>query len=296
MSGGPDLKVGLLAGWGQFPVEIAERCVAEGRQVYVVAFKGHADPRLEELATEIRWMGLLRFGEHMRFFDRMGVRQIAMAGKLFKERIIYHGFGWIAHTPDFTCYRILGSSFVSKRSDTRDDTLLSAVVRAYQQRGISVLPVTEIAPQLLPEAGCLTRRKPSRAQMLDIQFGWDIARQMGGLDIGQSMTVKDQNVLGVEALEGTDALISRTGQLCPRGGFTLVKVAKPKQDMRFDVPTIGPRTLQQLADAGGKALAIEAGKTILVERQQTIDIANRYGIAIIALRADQAHAVDRTAA
>jgi UDP-2,3-diacylglucosamine hydrolase len=273
-----DNKVGLLAGWGSFPVEVAQRCVEQGKQVYVVAFKGHADPRLEEFATELRWMGLLKIGAHMRFFDRLGVKNIAMAGKLFKERILYHGLGWIAHVPDFTCYRILGGSFVTKRSDTRDDTLLSAVANAYQERAMNILPVTKIAPQLLAEEGCLTRATPSRSQRLDIQFGWSIARQMGNLDIGQSMTVKNQNVLGVEAVEGTDALIARTGKLCPRGGFTLVKVAKPQQDMRFDVPTIGLRTLQQLV----------ADRTILVDRQATIDFANAHGIVLISMRSEAA--------
>ncbi len=280
-------KVGLLAGWGSFPVEVAERCVAEGKQVYIAAFKGHADKRLEQLATDIRWLGVLKIGGHIRFFQRAGVTHIAMAGKLFKDRILYHGRGWIDHLPDFTCYRILGSSFVSKSTDARDDTLLSAVARAYQQRGMNVLPITEIAPQLLVEEGCLTRHRPSRSQLLDIRFGWRIARSMGGLDIGQCMTVKDQVVLGVEAIEGTDALIARTGQLCPRGGFSVVKVAKPQQDMRFDVPTIGLRTLQQLAAAGGKALAIEAGRTILVERDATIEFANQHGLCIVAMRAEE---------
>ncbi len=280
-----DDRVGLVAGWGSFPVEVAERCIAEGRRVYIAALKGHADQRLEQLATEIKWLGVLKIGGHMKFFEKVGVRKIAFAGKLFKDRILYHGRGWIEHLPDLTCYRILGGSFITKTRDTRDDTLLSAVVHAYLRRGMEVLPVTQIAPQLLAEAGCLTRRRPTRSQLLDIRFGWNIARQMGGLDIGQSMTVKDQNVLGVEAVEGTDALITRTGQLCPRGGFTLVKVAKPEQDMRFDVPTIGLKTIERLADAGGKVLAIEAGKTILVDRQATLELANRLGIAIISLDA-----------
>ncbi len=283
-------KVGLLAGWGSFPVEIAERWVDEGKNVYVAAFKGHADSKLQNLATEIRWLGVLKIGAHMRFFQRSGVSQIAMAGKLFKDRILYHGRGWIDHLPDLTCYRILGSSFVTKSKDARDDTLLAAVAKAYQQRGMNVMPITEIAPQLLVEEGCLTRRSPSRSQLLDILFGWNIARSMGGLDIGQCMTVKDQVVLGVEAIEGTDALITRSGQLCPRGGFTVVKVAKPKQDMRFDVPTIGLRTLQNLAAAGGKALAIEAGKTILVDREATIAFANQHGLTIVALRGEEQQA------
>lgn len=285
-------KVGLLAGWGSFPVEVAERCVDEGNELYVAAFKGHADRRLERLATEIRWLGVLKIGGHMRFFQRCGVTHVAMAGKLFKERILYHGRGWIDHLPDWTCYRILGNSFVTKSKDARDDTLLTAVANAYQERGMNVLPITQIAPQLLVEEGCLTRKRPSRSQLLDIRFGWNIARSMGGLDIGQSMTVKDRVVLGVEAIEGTDALIARTGQLCPRGGFTLVKVAKPQQDMRFDVPTIGLRTVQQMAAAGGKAIAIEAGRTIFVDRQATLDYANQRGLIIVALRAEECSAFD----
>ncbi len=141
----------------------------------------------------------------------------------------------------------------------------------------------DVAPQLMAEAGVLTRRHPNRRERLDIEFGWSIARQMGQLDIGQSIVVRDRTVLGVEAIEGTDALIARTANLCPRGGFTLIKVAKPQQDMRFDVPTIGLRTIEQLHQAGGSAIAIEAGKTIFVDRDATIKRANQLGIAIASL-------------
>ena len=140
-------------------------------------------------------------------------------------------------------------------------------------------------PDIVIDAGCLTKRKPDRSTNLDIEFGWNIARQIGGLDIGQSITVKDRNVLGVEAIEGTDALIARTGKLCPRGGFTLIKVAKPKQDMRFDVPTIGARTVRQMAQAGGAAIAVEAGKTIFVEREETLQLAKQHRISIVSLDA-----------
>ncbi len=123
--------------------------------------------------------------------------------------------------------------------------------------------------------------------MLDIEFGWQIARQMGGLDVGQSITVRDQTVLGVEAVEGTDALIARTGQLCPRGGFTLIKVAKPNQDMRFDVPTIGLRTVENVIKAGGTSIAIESHRTILVDREATLAYASQHGVSIIALSGAQ---------
>ncbi len=283
----PDNAVGLLAGWGSFPVEVAEKLQAQGRPLYVVAFNGHADSRLESLATELKWSGVLRIGAHLRFFERAGVKQVVMAGKLFKNRILYEGWGWISHLPDWTCARTLAPSFLTGTRDARDDTILHAVTSAYRRRGMEVLAITDVAPELLSEEGCLTRRRPTASQLRDVGFGWEIARGVGGLDIGQSITVRDQIVLGVEAIEGTDALIARTGQLCPRGGFTLVKVAKPQQDMRFDVPTIGLRTIQQMHRAGGKVIAIEADRTILVDRQATLDYANDHGIVIVALSSVQ---------
>lgn len=276
-------KVGIVAGWGNFPVEVAERLVAEGKQVFVVALKGHADPKLAQIATKLKWFSVLQIGGHMRFFAQHGVGRVAFAGKLFKDRILYHGIGWLRHLPDLTCLRILGGSFITRSRDARDDTVLGAVTQAFSNQGIQVLSITDIAPHLLADAGCLTRKHPSRSQLLDIEFGWNIAREMGGLDIGQSVTVKDQLILGVEAIEGTDALVERTGRLCPRGGFTLVKVAKPKQDMRFDVPTVGLKTVQAVVAAGGKAIAIEAGRTILVDREAALAFANHYGVCIVSL-------------
>lgn len=274
-------RVGVVAGWGNFPVEVAERLAGDGKQVYVVALRGLADPRLERVATKIQWFGVLRLGSHLRFLASHNITQVAFAGKLFKDQILYHGLGWIKHLPDATCLRTLGSIFVTKSLDARDDTVLGAITNAFSKRGIQVLSIGEIAPSLLAAEGCLTRTKPTSSQLRDMRFGWSIARSMGGLDIGQSITVRDRLVLGVEAIEGTDALIARTGKLCPRGGFTLVKVAKPKQDMRFDVPTIGLRTLQQVVKAGGKAIAIEAGRTILVDREAVLAYANAHRIAIV---------------
>ncbi|MFK7737961.1 MAG: LpxI family protein [Pirellulaceae bacterium] len=279
--------LGIIAGWGSFPVEVAERARLAGREVYVAALKGHASEELLEWATELRWVGVLKLGQQMKFFSRRGIEQVVLAGKIFKDRILYHGMGWIAHLPDWTAYRVLGESFVTKQRDGRDDTVLSAVVRAYQSKGVEVMAIQDIAPDLLVPEGLLSKGRLNRSQQLDAKFAWSIARQMGALDVGQSITVQDQVVLGVEAIEGTDALIKRTGQMCPRGGFTLVKIAKPEQDMRFDVPTIGTRTVEQMLQAGGKSIVIEAGKTILVDREETIQLANRHGIRIIAMRDSQ---------
>jgi len=146
----------------------------------------------------------------------------------------------------------------------------------------------DICPELLVLPGVLTRRAPTAAEERDIQFGWHLAREMGRLDVGQSVAVKDRAILAVEAIEGTDSAILRAGQLCRAGGFVVVKVAKPQQDMRFDVPTIGCNTIESLHQAGGRVLAIEAGKTILVDGDETVALANRYGVTIVALEGTSA--------
>ena len=167
--------------------------------------------------------------------------------------------------------------------DRRDDSLLGSVVGAYARAGITFAPATDFAPELLVKAGQLSRRAPSRAQMKDIEFGWRLAKEMGRLDVGQSVVVKGQAVMAIEAIEGTDLCLRRAGELCPQGGFTIVKVAKPQQDMRFDVPTIGLGTVQSLVEAGGSVLAVEAGKTIIIDQQQVIEYADQHGVVLVAL-------------
>lgn len=275
-------RTGIIAGWGSFPIEVATQLQEENHDLFVVCLNGHADRQLEALATEFRWLGVAKLGAHMRFLSRAGAQQVVFAGKIFKDKVLHHGNRHLSNLPDLTSYRVLWNSFVSKSKDARDDTILSTVAKFYEERGINVLPIQKVAPKLLVSEGLLSRRKPSRNESIDVSFGWDIARQMGALDIGQSITVKDQMVLGVEAIEGTDALIQRTAALCPRGGFTLIKIAKPNQDMRFDVPTIGRRTIEQMAKSGGRTIAIEAEKTLLVEREETLAAANRLGITIVA--------------
>ncbi|MCG8649562.1 MAG: UDP-2,3-diacylglucosamine diphosphatase LpxI, partial [Pirellulales bacterium] len=170
-----------------------------------------------------------------------------------------------------------------RRRDARDDNLLLAVTAAYQRASMEVCAATDFAPELLVKHGILVGKSPGGKLRRDIEAGWHVAKQMGGMDIGQTITIKDGTVIAVEAIEGTDACIERTGQLCPRGGWTLVKVSKPNQDMRFDVPTIGPQTVQRVHRAGGKAIAIEADKTILVDQQQTLEAARAAGIRIVAI-------------
>ena len=171
----------------------------------------------------------------------------------------------------------------TRHKDCRDDSLAGAIVAEFAAEGIHFAPPTDYVPELLVKPGRLTRRGPSEWQEKDVAFGWQIAKEMGRLDIGQSVAVKDQAVMAVEAVEGTDECIRRAGSLCRAGGFTVVKVAKPQQDMRFDVPTIGLRTLQTMVEAGGKVLAVEAGRTILLDQADVIEFANRHGLIIVAI-------------
>lgn len=279
-------RVGIVAGWGEFPLELARKCLQAGARLYVLGIQGHADSRLADLSDVFQWVGVAKLGRQIRFFKRHQVGRVALAGKLFKHKLLLTGWGWPGLVPDWTSLRTLAPIFISRTRDARDDTILSSVVAAYQRQGIQIVALGDVAPGLLAPEGLLVGRSLGSSQWSDVCFGWQMARQMGALDIGQSVTIKDQMVLGVEAIEGTDALIERTGKLCSRG-FSLVKVAKPKQDMRFDVPTVGPLTIQHLAQAGGKVLAIEAGMTILLHRELTLATAKRLGVTVVSLTDQQ---------
>jgi DUF1009 family protein len=294
---GSAAPVGLVAGWGRFPILVAEALVRARIPVFCIAIHGHADKHLEYLCTKVCWSGVGRLGEHMRFFRRHKVKDVTMAGKLFKSDLLYAGSVWLRHTPDLEGIRTFGPLLLSRRGNSRDDSLLGAVTQMYARHRLNVVAATDIAPDLLVEEGLLTGRIKSAKVEQDIQFGWQVAKQMGAMDIGQSITIKDGTVLAVEAIEGTDACIERTGKLCPRGGWTLVKVAKPNQDMRFDVPTIGPQTIEKVRAAGGVAIAIEAHRTIVVDRTIVLADANRAGITIVAMKdVTSSAATNRTAA
>jgi UDP-2,3-diacylglucosamine hydrolase len=283
--------VGLVAGWGKFPVEVARHLIASGRSVCCIAILGHADPQLETLCDHVRWSGVGKIGAHVRYFRKHGIRQVAMAGKLFKADILYQGPVILKHLPDWTALRTFGPLLFGRQRDARDDRLLTAVTETYTRAGITVCPATDFAPELLVKEGSLAGPPVSPKIESDIQRGWAIAKAMGGMDIGQTITIKDGSVIAVEAIEGTDACIQRTGTLCRRGGWTMVKVSKPNQDMRFDVPTIGPQTIEMVAAAGGKAIAIEADMTIMVDQAATLAAAKKAGISIIALRNEATRAV-----
>ncbi|MBM4001209.1 MAG: LpxI family protein [Planctomycetes bacterium] len=279
--------IGLIAGWGTYPVVIARALKQGGHSIRCLGVKGHAAKELESICDVYRPIGLAKLGGAIRFFRREGVRRATMAGKIHKV-LLFRRFAWIHHFPDWTCFRTFYPHWIARSRDRKDDTLLGTIVDAYAQSGIEFAPATDFAPELLIQAGRWSGRPVSNGQWRDIVFGWRMAKELGRLDVGQCVAVKGQAALAVEAIEGTDACIRRAGQLCPSGGFTVVKVAKPRQDMRFDVPTIGIGTLTTLRESGGKTLAIEADRTILLDREAVIAFANRHGITIVAVTANDA--------
>lgn len=272
-------KVGLIAGGGRFPIYFAKSARAKGMTVVGVAVRGHADLEIAEAVDRCRWVGLAHLGAMINAFKQENVRTIVMAGKIYKTDL-FRPWRWIRYAPDF---RMLRAWFSRNRGDNRDDSLLLMITQEMRKDGIELASALEVCPELLVKAGMLTRRKPTKKEIDDIAFGWRMAKEMGRLDIGQTVAVRDVAVLAVEAIEGTDRAIQRAGELCPAGGFTVVKVAKPRQDMRFDVPTIGVATVETVAKAGGHVLAVEADKTILIDAQQAVARADELGLSIVSL-------------
>lgn len=279
---GTPQRVGIIAGWGRYPIVVAEALREQQAEVYCLGVLGHADTALTEICNDFRWIGLCKLGTAIRYFRQHGVSEVTMVGKIHKV-VLFQPWRWIRHLPDLCTIRTFAPHFLTRQKDCKDDTLLGAIVATFAAEGIRFAPATDYAPRLLVWAGQLTRRGPSAAEWKDIEFGWQIAKELGRLDIGQSVAVKDQAVLALEAVEGTDQCIARAGNLCKIGGFTVVKVAKPQQDMRYDVPTVGVRTLETLRKVGGRVLAIEAGRTIVLDEIDVIRFADRHGLTIVSL-------------
>lgn len=277
----PKSKIGLLAGWGRFPVVVAQALKTQGHEVHCIGLRGHVDESIRTVCDSFVLSSVARLGAHIRYFHRHGVEHATMAGKVFKHKLLFGRFGWLSLVPDLRTIRAFFPLYYLGKKDRKDDTMLTVIVDEFAKSGITMAPATDFAPELLAAAGTLTRRVPTANEQQDIDFGWPLAKEMGRLDVGQSVVVKGRAIVAVEAIEGTDACIRRAGELCPQGGFTVVKVAKPQQDMRFDVPTIGLGTVQSLIDAGAKCLAIEAGKTIIVDQPEVIRLADRHHLAII---------------
>jgi UDP-2,3-diacylglucosamine hydrolase len=271
--------IGLLAGSGRFPILFAQAARQQGLEIACVGIKYEAPDELRGLCRSFQLVGIARLGAMIRGFRRQGVERIVMAGKVTKS-VIYTPWRMLQLWPDL---RTVSWWYRRNRLDNRDDSLLLSIIAEFERDGMTFVSALEFCPELLVKQGILTRRRPTASENADVEFGWLMAKEMGRLDVGQSVAIKEKATLAVEALEGTDRCIDRAGQLCRAGGWTLVKVAKPQQDMRFDVPTIGVTTIENLRRAGARVLAIEAGRTILLDEADVIALADRYGLSIVAI-------------
>lgn len=265
-------KIGLIAGNGRFPFLFLKEAAKAGAQVVVIGLKEEADPTLAQEGSPLHWVNLGQLGKLIEILKKEGVDQAVMAGQV-KHTQLFSGI-----TPDWRALKLL-KHVVNKKTDT----LLGAVTEELASEGIRLLPSVTFLSHLLPKAGVLSKRKPTDEEKKDMVFGHKAAKALAGQDLGQTVTVKDQAVIAVEAMEGTDACILRSSPLVQGQPFTVVKVAKPKQDFRFDVPVIGPRTMETMKQAGAQALALEAGRTLLIDQEQLIAAANEHGIAISVL-------------
>jgi len=272
-------KVGLLAGSGRFPILFAEAAKRQGYAVECVAIRYEAPEELRSLCDTYQVVSVSKLGGMIRAFRRRDVKRIVMAGKVTKS-VMYTPLRWLRLWPDL---RMIRFWYGALRGDHRDDSILLQVIAEFAQDGMVFDSALDYCPELLVKEGVLTKRAPSPGERKDIEFGWALAKEMGRLDVGQSVAIKEQSALAIEAIEGTDRCIERAGVLCRAGGWTLVKVAKPEQDMRFDVPTVGVSTIENLHKARAKVLAIEADRTIMVDQPEVVALANKYGLTIVAL-------------
>ena len=262
-------KLGLIAGNGKFPLIFAEQAKREGISLVTVAHRGETLEEIEKVADGVTWVYVGELGKIIRTFHEAGVAEAVMAGGIKKVKLFAN------FRPD-----LRGAAFLARVRSREDDQLLRGVADELERDGIRVLESTMFLSQIISPEGMLTHRSPSREQWEDIRLGFLTAKDVGRLGIGQCVVVKHRVVLAVEAAEGTDAAIRRGGEL-GKEGFVAVKVSKPQQDLRFDVPAVGLNTIRTLHELKGAVLAVEAGKTILLEKEKLIQEADRAGIALV---------------
>lgn len=274
-------RVGLLAGYGRFPFLFQEFARARGLKVVTIGFKGEADPKLAEHSEAFHWCSIARMGTMVRLCQRENLTHVVMAGKIHKVRM-YDPLRWIRLVPDLTTLKL----YFGRDASNSDDNMLAKVARLLAEGGITLETAAELTPELLAPEGVLTARQPTDLERRNVDFGWALAKRMGDLDVGQTVAVHDEAVLAVEAIEGTDQAIRRAGEVCSGRPFTVVKVAKPAQDMRWDVPAIGPDTMRSFQASGARCLGIEADKTYILDPDETLAMADVLGVTIISRHDD----------
>jgi len=260
--------LGIIAGNGRFPFLVAAAARRAGRRVVAVAIKEEAFPDLAAEVDVIEWVGLGQLGKAIDTLKAHGVAEAVMAGQV-KHTQIFSGI-----VPDLKLMGVLARLAVKST-----DSLIGGVADALQRDGIRLLPSTELLADHMASAGAMTRRKPGRDEKADLEYGRGVARALAGHDIGQTVVVKDRAAVAVEAMEGTDEVIRRAGRIAGPG-TVVVKVAKPRQDMRFDVPVVGASTLAVMQEAGARLLAVEAGRTLILDRRAFLAAADAASLVV----------------
>ncbi|HLG18002.1 MAG TPA: UDP-2,3-diacylglucosamine diphosphatase LpxI [Blastocatellia bacterium] len=267
------MKYGLIAGNGRFPLLVLEGARKEGADIVVAAIKEETAPEIARFGARVEWMGVGQLGRLIRYFKEEHVTHAIMAGQ-----VKHHQIFRLHALPDLRMVRLL-----ARLASRNTDSLIGAVADELAREGITLTDSTAFLGSLIASEGVLTRRAPSRDERADIDYGLEVARGIARLDLGQTVAVKDRAVVAVEAMEGTDAVIARAGEITRGRPFVVVKVAKPGQDMRYDVPVIGVPTIQAMCKAGATAIHITAGKTLMLDRDDLIRLADENRICVLAL-------------
>ena len=263
------MKFGLIAGNGKFPFMVVEGARRSGVPLVVAAIREETDPEIDQRAERVKWVGIGQLGRMIRFFKEEGVEKAIMAGQVRHVQIFSRA------VPDARMLRVL-----LKLPRRNTDSLIGAIASELESEGIELVDSTCFLQDSLPQSGTLTRREPSKQEREDINYGLEIAREIARLDLGQTIVVRGQACVAIEAMEGTDETIQRAGRLAG-AGTRVVKVAKPGQDMRFDVPVIGVTTIEAMRAAGSSALSIDAGRTLVIDGDAVFAAADAAGIAIV---------------
>jgi UDP-2,3-diacylglucosamine hydrolase len=270
------MKIGLIAGAGQFPSLFSKKAAKKGYQVYGVGFHNETDKRLCDHVQQLELIYIGQVSKLIKYFKKHQITQAVMLGSINKTNIFKD------IRPDFKAL-----AFIAKTMKTHDNSILTSFADLLLNDGIKILPSTFLLPELISPEGCWTKIKPDTAQKKDIAQGWKIAKQIGKLDIGQCIVISNGTVLAVEAIDGTDATIKRGGLLSQKSGAVVVKLSKPSQDLRFDLPSSGLQTIEIMHEANVKVLVLEAKKSISFDRDAMIGLANSYKICIIGLSDDE---------
>ena len=265
------MKYGLIAGNGRFPFLVVEGAERQGVEIVVAAIKEETEPEIERVASRVEWMSVGQLGRLIRFFKREQVTHAIMAGQ-----VKHHQIFRLNALPDLRMVRLL-----ARLATKNTDSLIGAVADELAREGITLVASTVFLEPLIAREGIWSRRAPSKEELADIEYGLRVAREIARLDLGQTIAVKDLAVVAIEAMEGTDAVIRRAGEITRGRGFVVIKVAKPDQDMRFDVPVVGVPTIEAMTEAGATALHITADKTLMFDRANLLALADKHRIAVV---------------